>query len=199
MFHVEGTALVRWQRLILYLHVLMGNRQRRWEPWLLWVVNVDAMRCTESIERRSLLYIWQTLNRYRQSLRSLQRTPRLRRRREGRLLLQEIRRRLLLERLMECLLLRKRVGDSLLWKWWWNSLMDRLNRLIRTMLSFRRSWRSGSWLGLLLGRRRFQVATLMMIVRRYFIGAEGDANTARTRMVHFTVGSNDSSQCRRRF
>lgn len=77
--------------------------------------------------------------------------------------------------------------------------MDRLNRLIWAMLSFRRSWRSRSWLGLLLGRRRFQIATLMMIVRRYLVGAEGDANTARTRMVHFTVGSNDSSQSRRRF
>lgn len=73
--------------------------------------------------------------------------------------------------------------------------LNRLNRLIRAVLPFRGSWRSRSWLGLLLllGRRSVQIATLIVIVRRHLFRAKGDANTAGTRVIYFAVGSNDGS------
>lgn len=73
--------------------------------------------------------------------------------------------------------------------------LNRLNRLIRAVLPFRGSWRSRSWLGLLLllGRRSVQIATLIVIVRRHLLRAKSDANTAGTRVIYFAVGSNDGS------
>lgn len=74
--------------------------------------------------------------------------------------------------------------------------LNRLNRLIRAVLPFRGSWRSRSWLGLLLlllGRRSVQIATLIVIVRRHLFRAKSDANTAGTRVIYFAVGSNDGS------
>lgn len=73
--------------------------------------------------------------------------------------------------------------------------LNRLNRLIRAVLPFRGSWRSRSWLGLLLllDRRSVQIATLIVIVRRHLLRAKSDANTAGTRVIYFAVGSNDGS------
>lgn len=73
--------------------------------------------------------------------------------------------------------------------------LNRLNRLIRAVLPFRGSWRSRSWLGLLLllDRRSVQIATLIVIVRRHLFRAKSDANTAGTRVIYFAVGSNDGS------
>lgn len=76
-----------------------------------------------------------------------------------------------------------------------------LQRLIRTVLPFRRSWRRCRFASMLLRivPGRFHVIPLVVTIGWYLFGAEGYADTATARVIHFAVGSNDSAQSRRWF
>lgn len=50
----------------------------------------------------------------------------------------------------------------------------------------------------MLSRRCLQVAAFIVIVRRHLLRAKGDADTARARVVHFALGSNDRPESRGR-